>query len=412
MKIGILTFLHVSNFGANLQALSTYCYLKNNGHVPVFLDYTSWQTNMINMFARKKRQLLRQEPSMQSLEHKRFIDKEIEHQIANIHTCKQVFKALQANNIEAVIIGSDAVAQHWPLFSTLKCGTHRPYWIEPLQQERRFPNPFWGCGFAQRIPTAMMSVSSQNSKYHLFGRNTLARMAKQLHQMTYISVRDEWTRDMMLKAAPNLDIDITPDPVFALNQNAGGLIPSKEHIIQKFNLPDNYVLIGMHSQAISYAQLSKLKELMKKERKECVSFCITGKYAYSHPFDYQIPLPISPLEWYSIIKHATAYIGSNMHPIVSSLANAVPCFSLDNWGSVDFWGRKKQDASSKVYDVLKQYGIERNRAIIENGICNVDVEEIVEKLLAYPVEQIKYISEKRLEIYNNMMTDILNSFDA
>lgn len=71
------------------------------------------------------------------------------------------FEVIKEEGIEAVIIGSDAVAQHWPLFSTLKLGKHRPFWIEPLQQERRFPNPFWGVGFSDKIPTAMMSVSSQ-----------------------------------------------------------------------------------------------------------------------------------------------------------------------------------------------------------------------------------------------------------
>lgn len=32
MKIGIITFYRVPNFGANLQALSTYRYLENAGH--------------------------------------------------------------------------------------------------------------------------------------------------------------------------------------------------------------------------------------------------------------------------------------------------------------------------------------------------------------------------------------------
>lgn len=37
MKIGILTYAYVPNFGANLQALSTYHYLKNNGHTPILI---------------------------------------------------------------------------------------------------------------------------------------------------------------------------------------------------------------------------------------------------------------------------------------------------------------------------------------------------------------------------------------
>lgn len=410
MKIGVLTFLHVANFGANLQAISTYCYLKNHGHEPMFFDYTSWQTEWTNWLSRSKRRLLGQSVPIQTVEHYRFINEIIKSQITPLHTARQISKALNSMSVDGVIIGSDAVAQHWPVFSTLKWGKHRPFWIEPLQQERRFPNPFWGCGFADHIPTAMMSVSSQNSKYQLYSKHTVKRMGKQLHLMKYISVRDAWTQDMMHTIAPELSVSITPDPVFALNQNLGDKIPTEESIRQRFKLPSHYVLVGMHSQVLSVSQLTRLNEIMKQEGNECVAFCITGKYSYTHPFDYQIPLPISPLDWFGLIKYASAYIGSNMHPIVSCLTNAVPCYSLDNWGSVNFWGQRKQAKSSKVYDVLKQYGIEGNRTSIENGVCPVSVEEIISKLHSYPVKKIKEISAQRVIAYNQMMSDILKSF--
>ena len=35
MRIGLLTYHWVANYGANLQALSTYCYLDNNGYNPI-----------------------------------------------------------------------------------------------------------------------------------------------------------------------------------------------------------------------------------------------------------------------------------------------------------------------------------------------------------------------------------------
>ena len=41
MNIGILTFYQVANFGANLQGLSTYFYLKNKGYYPIFINYMS-----------------------------------------------------------------------------------------------------------------------------------------------------------------------------------------------------------------------------------------------------------------------------------------------------------------------------------------------------------------------------------
>ena len=309
-----------------------------------------------------------------------------------------------------MIIGSDAVAQHWPICSTWQFTMKRPFWIEPLQAERRFPNPFWGVGFAYKVPTAMMSVSSQNSKYYSFRKFTLRRMAKQLRLMKYISVRDAWTKDMMLHADSSLDITITPDPVFALNQNLKQYIPSEEQIRSKYSLPTHYVLIGLRSQVYTCDELSQLNELFKKEGKECVAFNIDGVYNYTHPFNYTIPLPLSPLDWFALIKYASAYIGSNMHPIVSSLTNAVPCVSLDNWGIVDFWGRRKEGKSSKVYDVLSQYGLSDYWIPIKQGRCEATPKCLVELIHGFPKERVHEISEHRLNVYNEMMSDIIESF--
>ena len=410
MKIGVLTFLHVANFGANLQATSTYYYLKNQGHTPIFINYTSYQVEITNKISQLKKKLQNRSISIQTLEHEKFIKEQIKNQTRNVHTCSQVFEVIKEEGIEAVIIGSDAVAQHWPLFSTLKMGKHRPFWIEPLQQERRFPNPFWGVGFSDKIPTAMMSVSSQNSKYPIFTKSVLKRIAKQIDTMTYISVRDAWTKDMMLAAQPSRSIEVTPDPVFALNYNLGDLIPSENDIRRKFELPEKYVLIGLRSQVYTYEELDKMNELLMSEGKECVAFNIDGVYAYKHPFKYEIKLPLNPLDWFGLIKYASAYIGSNMHPIVSSLTNGVPCFSIDNWGIVDFWGKKKTSESSKVYDVLSQYGLTDYWCSIENGKCNTTVEKIIEKLHNFPTDKVKQISIKRVNVYKNMMERIISSF--
>jgi len=410
MRIGLLTFLDVANFGANLQASSTYYYLKNMGHEVVAIRYESYKTVAERHLSRLKRNLLRQPLSVQCIAHHEYVMKMIDNQTKALHTNSQVATHIKEYKLDGVIIGSDAVAQHWPLCSTWQFTMKRPFWIEPLQAERRFPNPFWGVGFADEVPTAMMSVSSQNSKYYSFKKFTLRRMAKQLRLMKYISVRDAWTRDMMLHADPSLSIALTPDPVFALNQNLKQYIPSEEEIRKKYSLPENYVLIGLRSQVYTCDELAMLNELFKKEGKECVAFNIDGVYNYTHPFDYTIPLPLSPLDWFALIKYASAYIGSNMHPIVSSLTNAVPCVSLDNWGIVDFWGRRKEGKSSKVYDVLSQYGLGDYWIPIKQGKCDVTPNNIVNLLHSFPIDKVRKKSSKRLEVYNQMMNNIVKSF--
>ena len=410
MRIGLLTFLDVANFGANLQASSTYYYLKNMGHEVIAIRYESYKTVAEKTISKLKRKLLGQPLSVQGQAHHEYVMTMLENQTKALHTNRQVAAAIREYKLDGVIIGSDAVAQHWPICSTWQFTMKRPFWIEPLQAERRFPNPFWGVVFADKVPTAMMSVSSQNSKYYIFRKFTLRRMAKQLRLMKYISVRDAWTKEMMLHADSSLDIAITPDPVFALNQNLKQYIPSEEQIRSKYSLPAHYVLIGLRSQVYTCDELSQLNELFKKEGKECVAFNIDGVYNYTHPFNYTIPLPLSPLDWFALIKYASAYIGSNMHPIVSSLTNAVPCVSLDNWGIVDFWGRRKEGKSSKVYDVLSQYGLSDYWIPIKQGRCEATPKCLVELIHGFPKERVHEISEHRLNVYNEMMSDIIESF--
>lgn len=413
MKIAFLTFLDVANFGANLQTTSTYNYLKNQGHEVVAINYSSYKTVFENKLRKLIRRLRHQPMPIQDAAHHEYIISQLDHISPELHTNRQVANYILNNNFDGVVIGSDAVAQHWPIGSTWTIGSfkHRPFWFEPLQQERRFPNPFWGVGFADKVPTALLSVSSQNSKYQKFSKCTLSCMAKQLCQMKFLSVRDEWTRQMMLHANPSLKVELTPDPVFAFNQNLGSKIPTESEIRSKYNLPQNYVLIGLKSQVYSVEELSHLNDLFKKEDKECVAFSIDGVFNYQHPFAYQLSLPMSPLDWFALIKYASAYIGSNMHPMVSALTNATPCFSIDNWGTIDFWGRKtKEAASSKVYDVLTQYGIPQYRAEISQGKCEKTVEEIVYLLESFPTDAIKEISNLRTSMYNSMMTRILDIF--
>ena len=117
---------------------------------------------------------------------------------------------------------------------------------------------------------------------------------------------------------------------------------------------------------------------MRIEGKECVAFPIDGAMAFSHPFKHSISIPLSPLDWYALIKYSAGYVGSNMHPIVSSLANGVPCYSLDNWGSTNLWRKKENN-------------------------------EIVKRLKEYPIEQVITISKVRYAKYEKMMQDIIES---
>ena len=398
MKIGILTFYRVVNFGANLQALSTYRYLEKNGHTPVMINYQSVEMqNMVKMS-------LQNDP--QAKAHIQFVEKLLPNQTPLCATSEEVGEMILRERIEGMIVGSDAVIQHHPLLSRIHRGRRKPVYIERVVPERMFPNPAWGQG-VDGVKVAMMSASSQNSRFDLFSWSLKKKMRASLERFGYISVRDTWTQRMLCDIMGN-EYPITPDPVFAFNQNVGDLVPSKEFILKKFTLPEKYVLISLMSQSINERTLSELKALFKVKGLSCVALPMPTGHGFSHNFDYQIPEPLDPLDWYALIKYSSGYVGSNMHPIIVCLHNGVPCFSIDNWGSKDFFNRPINNGSSKIEDILRFYGVEGNHKFINGQRCDVIPAEIVNAIRSFPKGNVQKISSRKYEEYGQMMNGILS----
>lgn len=403
MKIGILTFYKVANFGANLQAISTYCYLRNHGHEPIFINYMS---------SKSYKNYVVNKDSIKWKAHMDTIDEIIQEQTKVCFNTDDIMDVIKEKSIESLIIGSDAVLQHHPLLARICRGKRKPIRINPIDPERIFPNPFWGCGIADKLPTVLMSVSSQNSAYNIFSKKTVLAMRAALQNMRYISVRDNWTQQMVNYIVPDFQTKITPDPVFAFNFNAKTYIPSKQHIIKKFHLVPDYVLFSIHNQCVDYNVMKDIKQHFGQKGISVIFLPIpTGGGVVNHPFDYEIKFPLCPFDWYALIKYSCAYIGSNMHPIVVSLHNGVPCYSIDNWGRTNFWGHKIDDGSSKVLDILRRFNVENCHKFIENSHCDVTSNEIFDALQNFPVDYVNEKAKALLGEYKQMMTNIITAIN-
>lgn len=398
MKIGVITYYKAMNFGATLQAVSTYCYLKNHGHEPIFINYIRKEAQEViakgNGDPQWKVQL-------------DFVNGIIKNQTIICETAEDILQVVKEKHIQGIIVGSDALLQHHPLLSRLHKGRRKPFYVSHVASDRMFPNVFWGCNVADKIPMALMSVSSQNSAYQYFMPWTKKAMCKSLSNMRYISVRDTWTQNM-LEAVLHKTVPVTPDPVFAFNQNAESFIPTRASILERFRLPEKYVLLSLFTQVLSKEQITELKD-----RFECDGIALavlpmpTGQ-SYEYDVKYDIKFPLSPIDWYALIKYSQGYVGSNMHPIVVSLHNAVPCFSLDNWGRVNFKGEKVDDGSSKIQHIMEVFGVLENHRMINRGSCDVTMQEIYEGIKNFPKGNVQKKAAFYLQEYNEMMKMIIN----
>ena len=404
MKIGILTYHAACNFGANLQALSTFNYLQNLGHTPVFID---WMPKELSTH------YLRSTPQAQYLAHKQFRDEKLiltKPCISDI----DIIKIIEEEKIEAIIVGSDAVMQHHPLISRIIFPSRRFITISKMGEDRMCPNPFWGSFMPllpSKIPIAYMSASSQNSAFRSMTPNERRTAAKLLTQYNYISTRDDWTSTMVNWITKGKIIpEVTPDPVFAFNNNVRNQFTEVE-IRRKFGIDGKYYLLSFHnSSTVSRAWLESFKNKAEAQGIKCIAMAFPNGINFEHPFTKIIDVPISPLEWYGLIKYSNGYIGHNMHPIVVSLHNSVPCFSFDNYG-VERFKLLVNDESSKIFHIMKKFGVLENRISCKGKFYKAPSPDyVIDKLNSFNKERVSEIANQYLSLYKKMMNDILNSF--
>lgn len=355
MKIGILTYHCVPNFGAQLQAISTVGFLKRRGHTPIVLH---WYPHILEDSYKNRI------PNVQLECHKNFTD-EVLPTTEIIRSKDKLIDVVKKLGIEYILSGSDALFKYTPKSTRLHFSKRKLKFFQD-NNYTTIPivdNPFFGgflsC-FSGEIGASAFSVSSQNCPYNKMNSVERKEMAECLSNYKVITVRDEWTKSMVEDITGKKDVCLSPDPVFSFEQNRWFELPSKDDLMQKFDLPDNYVLF-------SFSSHFQTKSYVKSLEQEFIS---AGYNPIALPmpegcFDYglkhKISLPLTPIEWYSLIKYSAGYVGERMHPIVVSIHNSVPFFCFDEYGTTkkSFFGLKKKYIieSSKTYHIISKAGL-------------------------------------------------------
>lgn len=406
MNIGILAYHSACNYGANLQVLSTVGYLKRNGHNPIVINYET--DDFIHFYKRVTPSNVYD--AFYTFRHQTMpLSK-------HCHTNDTLVKVIEDCQLDAIIIGSDAVAQHHPLLSRINFPTRTLLSITKMTSDRYFPNPFWGTFsnyLKKQIPIAILSASSQDSNYYMFLPSLKKQMWERLQQFSYVSARDEWTKDMYRTISHDLlKVEVTPDPVFSFNPNCEDIVPTKPEILYKYNLPEKYVLLSfLNSTTVSLEWQKEFQKLAKQKGISCVALPFPQGMKFKHCLKYEIPSPLMPLDWYALIKYSQGYIGHNMHPIVVSLHNANPFFAFDNYGMKKLNGFYSNDYSSKIKHILTLAGLNDWRvSCLRRSFIPPKPEYVLDKVLNFDKDKALSFSKSYLQKYETMMSNILKSF--
>ena len=407
MKIGILTYHCVTNFGAQLQTLSTIGYLKKNGHEPIVLN---WFPQDLEDF------YLRFHPRGQFEEQFRFAMEQMP--VSNLcRTLDELCTEIDRLNLDAIFLGSDALFDYSPEKTRFVFSFRKMRYVsknaDPTSNHL-LPNPFWG-SFAdhieKEIPFCGFSISSQNMPYFRLNCAERKEMHRLLNRFTLITVRDEWTKKMVEHVSGRKDVEITPDPVFAFNNNTSFYI-TKEEILDKYKLPENYILISFCKDVISDSFINDIiRKIEANTGVVCVSFPMPRRLKKYNTKIY-IDLPLPTIDWYFLIKYSQGYIGELMHPIIVSLHNSIPFYCFDQYGTFKtiiprLWS-KYLPKSSKIYDILDQAGL-------LNNVCpyiysdKISVDEVVKSFLEFDKEKCGRFAINQYARYDQGMKRVLSS---
>lgn len=404
MKIGLIAFHAAPNYGAFLQLLSTVEYVRAHGDTPY----------VINWLPKDAEKNFKNRATPTVLEQFSQVQRNYYPLTRLCRSTKEVANLITEIGIDAVIVGSDAILQHHPLNKRIHFPCRRIVYIQRMPQDHLYPSPFWGSFndyLKNPVPVAILSGSSQDCKFFDIQGRTKARMKNTILQYKYISVRDEWTQSMISYLTDGvIKPNITPDPVFAFNYNAGHLILSKEEILKKYGIPDDYIIVSFKgSQSVTQKWISEFQTIALKEGTACVRLPYADGKVFGE-LDYSLPDILPPLDWYALIKYSKAYVGNNMHPIIVSLHNVIPFFSFDNYGLSKVDGRLTDGESSKIYHILKLAGLLDYRSYIGAPQYQAPSASFVyNKIRHFDIKAEAEFAESYYAIYKEMMDKIYKS---
>lgn len=394
MKIGILTFHRPANFGANLQAYSSMCYLSSLGHEVKVIDYVR-QTD----FDYKNKVDIRQYEA-----HKHFVEVRLS-LTKQMTTDEDLCRIVKEEAFDAIVIGADAV------------------WRSPKDNNVYFAEWLFKNKDIKDVAVASISPAHMGNGYCNISDDKRKAIHECLSKFKYITVRDAWTKEVV-----NRDIfggetfvrNVNPDPVFTLfrfiDDEQWNNCGQKSKGYYLMSLPKNWVNVGKFADK-KRKWFAQFKAYVNGAGYKLVELPIPeGKSGMK--FDYTIDYPIDPLQWFLWIKNAKAFCGLRFHAIVSSISNGTPFYSIDSYGDngriakiLDLVGlhkmARKRDVKSKIYNLLKGSTLEKNRcgAMIE---CE-SPKKIFSKLESTTSMDVIKFRDSNLSVFDKNMSEMLKA---
>lgn len=313
MRIGILTFHKVINYGAYLQAFSLSTKLQKQfpEHEVEIIDYMAPKGQNRKLYTvlwnvkhhgikggiaeLKKFSAFRAMQKYLTLSPKSFCTSNLQKLYSYID-----------KRYDVLIIGSDAVF-NW--------------------NQTNFPTAFIP-DYPFSIPVYTYAASVHGMRFYSVGQDKLQSCGKVFERMECIGVRDNCSEKFVKMCNPNAKTMHCCDPTLFIDKDTiyQKGISAKEKIQRKygFSLDSKYIVVMAPDS-------NMVKEITEHYGEEYKIISVFVKSAYA---DYYVA-ELNPFEWTVVLKQASLVVTSYFHGTLLSLVQGTPTIVLDYSGYCD-----------------------------------------------------------------------------
>lgn len=326
--IRILTYHHVTNNGAVLQAYSLCRALDRefDGNSVQILDYIPKalsRSEFLKNFKPCRKPLFFY--SQRYTMYNKFIkaNLQLDNKLPKDKSLESLIAFINSRNYDALIVGSDNI---WRISQSK---------ISP-----GFPNIYW---LSDSIKTKKIAYAASAYKSdQLLINKYKSDIQRRLNSFDIIGVRDEFTLDMVKSCEINTSIPLqtVPDPTFLYELRRTNV----EQILSDLGIDLHRPLLGI----LIYGKDSlseKIRDYFKSKGYQILALSMHNPYA-----DFNLGHILNPFEWAEAFRHLTFCITDRFHGTIFCLKNKTPFTSIEP-APLD------SVSQSKIYSLLNDFGI-------------------------------------------------------
>lgn len=326
--IRILTYHHVTNNGAVLQAYSLCQVLNrefdgNNVQILNYIPKALRQGEFLKIF-----KPCRKAPffySQRYFMYNKFIkaNLQLDHKLPKNKSLERLIAFINSQNYDALIVGSDNI---WRISQT--------------RFSLGFPNIYW---LSDSITTKKIAYAASAYKSDpLLINKYKGAIQRHLNSFDIIGVRDKFTLDLVKSCEINTAIPLqtVPDPTFLYEIRRTNV----EQLLSDLGIDLRRPILGIL--IYGKAALSeRIRDYFKSKGYQILALSMYNPYA-----DFNLGHILNPFEWAEAFKHLTFCITDRFHGTIFCLKNKTPFVSIEP-------SPLNSISQSKIYSLLNDFGI-------------------------------------------------------